>query len=96
MVVMLLTKRIVIFVNMKDQSTVKTDKDIFMTFDQLLKYHSFVLIITLNNNEVYEGIITTHIFLDKGMKKIKQITLTGDKTSIKIQCDQIKKIDIKK
>jgi hypothetical protein len=59
---MLLTKRIVIFVNMKDQSTVKTDKDIFMTFDQLLKYHSFVLIITLNNNEVYEGIITTHIF----------------------------------
>jgi hypothetical protein len=67
-----------------------------MTFKQLQLYHEYFLVVTLANNSSYEGFITSHSFLDESRERIKQIKLCNDKSIVKIECADIKKIEIKK
>jgi hypothetical protein len=67
-----------------------------MTFNQLLQLHNHELVITLANGASYEGIITSHYFLDERRERIKQIKLCNDKSIVKIQCVDIRKIEVKK
>ncbi len=63
-----------------------------MTFEQLKEYHLCKIQVTLNSGEVYEGLITSHIFVNSSPGDISEISLMLEWSIIKINCKHISEV----